>query len=227
MVLTQQTVLRARFHAFLSHEQSQNSEVKADTFKLSLSNNATDIILFWCIFCFVLFQQQISAGASETSFTLNKPWPNLGGRRIHPGQLSLLPRLCPSLDTLGSLLTLTACIVSPLKMFSSHYFKLCFMRGMIVLKKTFYSVFHNCSPWCAAALSPWSVSICLFSAVRLSRSLSQQPVSCKLPAVSANCCPAAASRSCSCCSPSTGQSETQHDHSYWLSKRRWLCKFAD
>lgn len=63
------------------------------------------------------------------------------------------------------------------------------------------------SSWCAAAISPRSISVCLSTAVSISCSFSQQPVCCKLSAVSANCCVATAGCSCCCSSTTTGQSE--------------------
>lgn len=53
MVLTRhQSVSLARFHGFLSNKQSQDSDVKDDRFKQPLSNNATFLIPFWCLFLF-------------------------------------------------------------------------------------------------------------------------------------------------------------------------------
>lgn len=54
MVLTRhQAVSLARFHGFLSNKQSQDDDVKADVFKQPLSNNATFLIPFWCLFLFL------------------------------------------------------------------------------------------------------------------------------------------------------------------------------
>ena len=67
-------------------------------------------------------------------------------------------------------------------------------------------IFPPYSTWCAAAVSSGSFSFSLLSAVSLGCSLSQQPVCCKLSAVSANCCLAAASSSSCGCSATAGQS---------------------
>lgn len=169
-----------------------------------------------------LFSDKIFAWWSETSFTFSESWPNLGGRRIHPGQLNLLPQQCPSPATRDSLLTSTACTVSTYFFFKNRRFcsfisnSVCFCLWLLI----FCFIFHLCSSWCAAAVSSGSISICLFSAVSLSCSFSQQPVGCELPAVSANCRPAAASRSCCCSSASAGQSggrDTTQSYTYWHS----------
>lgn len=67
-------------------------------------------------------------------------------------------------------------------------------------------VLPNCSSWCAAAISSGSIPICLLSTVH-GCSLSRQPIYCKLSAVSANCCFAAAG--CSSCHSSTTAGPSQ------------------
>lgn len=91
------------------------------------------------------------------------------------------------------------------KTFSTHGFPgySLYTKGMLISP---ISCIFLSSSWCAAAVSSRSIPICLSSAVSISCGFSQQPVCCKLSAVSANRCIATAGCSCCCSSTTAGRS---------------------